>query len=163
MANPTAVESPASLIKLGGGTFGCHWCGKVSLEFVAELYRTKSWFMCRACAENTPPRGAQVFRGLPKWFGRALKAGFPGDALVRQPEIFLDRHFHSVFDHAGHDFQGNVVFEPYASNTPELEERLAIFAKRIGVGHSIGWPSWHAPFCSDCIRITLYRPEEAGR
>ena len=158
MASSPEVNTP-TLMKLGGGTFGCQWCGKVSPAFVADLYRQKHHFMCAACAANTPPRGAEVFRGLPKWLGHALKAGFSGDVLVLSAENFLERRLQSVFDHAGHDVQQNLILEPYAKQTREFEEKIAVFAKRLGVGHSISVPSWHAPYWSDCLRITFFKPE----
>jgi hypothetical protein len=161
MANLSPEVATLSFIKLGGGTFGCGWCGRVSPIFRADLYRDHFWFQCPACAANTPPRGAEVIRGLPKWLQRSLKINFPGEPLVLAPESFLERHLESLFDHFGHDAEQNLILEPYGKQAA-IEARVAVFAKRLNVGYSVTLPSWHAPYWDDCFRVTLYKPKEAS-
>ncbi len=138
------------------------------------VFRGGQWQPREYCASGHPPRGDRVLPGLPKWLhvalnnaypqetanhcGRKLKDGYDAHAFLRT----LERECRCrPFDHAGHDEDGNAIFEPFAKNCATCLNAAAEVAQRLSVKHAVTTPTWHAPWIDKCIRITFFKPEVA--
>jgi hypothetical protein len=130
---------------------GCGWCGRTAELYVKKLYREKNQYMCAACSENPPARGAEVLSGYPRWYEQWLRKNHR-----------REREYSALLDHCGHDKEKSFISEPYADLTPEFTARVAEFATLLGVRHSISLPSWHAPFYRDCVRLTFFNPPDGS-
>jgi hypothetical protein len=133
------------------------------------------------CRRGHPPRGAQVFRGAPTWLRSALNVVYSEEiknsfnhleghrtklASQHEVESFLINHIKrgfpcliSFLDHTGRDADGNFVSEPYAKNCADCLTAAIAFAERIGVRYELTQPSWHCPWCDDCVRMTFFKPK----
>ena len=125
----------------------CAWCGKRFLS--AKKFEGYDEQKCSDCVKNNASRGSKVFAyARPRWLTNRL------EALIRERAEYDD-----VFDHWGRDSNDDLVAEPYATRSPEFDAAVAALAVVLGARYSITTPSWHAPYISDCLRVTFFKPE----
>lgn len=131
------------------------------------------------CRVGHPKRASKILRGaIPVWVRQRIFAAYGTDvrgwmaAIEDKGKIpsrdtveafLLNDHQNKVtpgcligfIDHFGVDAQQNFICEPYARHCKACQKDAEAFAERIGADFKMTALTFHAPWRTNCIRLTF--------